>query len=121
MTYRASLRAVLVLASTVAAAALPSMASSAGTKDGAPRKSIAVEISDLDLSTAAGSATLQRRIKSAARRVCEDDVLHLYRQYQRRKPDSCYELTVAYAMNQLPIAKRVVVQESDGVKSVNER
>jgi UrcA family protein len=121
VAYRASIRAVLLLASTVAAAALPSMASSAGTKDGAPRKSIAVEISDLDLSTAAGIAGLQRRIKSAARRVCEDDVSHLYRQYQRRKPDSCYELTVTHAMNQLPIAKRALARESDCVKPVNER
>ena len=56
-----------------AAAALATLATFAAMSS-AHAKSTAVQVADLDLSTAAGQAKLESRIASAARAVCKSEI-----------------------------------------------
>ena len=60
-----------------------------------------VSFSDLDLSTAAGQAALDRRIDTAARKVCHMDNMRTVSRIKSRERQECYDKARASAANQI--------------------
>ena len=71
-----------ILAAALAAAVLAAPASAADT--------VAVQYDDLDLSTSAGQAQLERRIDNAARSVCGMDDVAVGTRLASRTAKQCY-------------------------------
>ena len=60
-----------------------------------------VSIADLDLTTAAGQAALDRRIDAAARKVCFVDEIRTSSRLKRHETKECYAKARASAANQV--------------------
>lgn len=67
-----------------------------------------IKFHDLDLSTEAGQASLEARIKSAARRVCDDGVLTGTRIPHYAQRDACF------ASVQRQVAEQLAAREAVG-------
>ncbi|MEL7444754.1 MAG: UrcA family protein [Pseudomonadota bacterium] len=65
----------------------------------APKQKI--QFSDLDLSTPAGQATLDKRIDAAARKVCKVDEMRTGTRIKSQSRKSCYAKARASAANQV--------------------
>jgi UrcA family protein len=99
VTYTPIALAVMALIASAAQARPPGNR----TRIDAPQNvhaSLAVKITDLDLSKPADVWRLHQRVEKAARIVCEGGVSRLYLQHERTKADSCYALTIANALAQ---------------------
>lgn len=79
----------------IAAIATPALAGPADV----PTKE--VSFGDLDLTTAAGQAALDRRIDVAARKVCHMDDMRTATRLKSRERQECYDKARASAANQI--------------------
>lgn len=94
--------AIIILAAAIGAATLSSPVLAADT--------LAIKTSDLDLSTPAGQAQLERRVTRAAREACGMDDVRTGTNLPSKNARACFEQAKTTAMRQ--VNERVATAEA---------